>query len=115
MDSKTFQLQFFCLIYVEANNIPLLRIMSLYVEIVHRGLIEDNGVVKNSLKADWITETAGRIQQYYHGGGGVIRCDKGLWEIVYSLKFKIIGAASAKLLAIRESLSTAWERHIELN
>ncbi|XP_021764620.1 uncharacterized protein LOC110729219 [Chenopodium quinoa] len=35
------------------------------------------------------------------GGGGVIRCEKGLWIIGFAMKFNALTAASAELLAIR--------------
>lgn len=46
------------------------------------------------------------------GGGGVIRCEKGLWHIGFSVHFKSIGPAFAELTAIKEGLLIAWERKI---
>ena len=51
------------------------------------------------------------------GGGGVIRCDRGLWHIGFSSRFKSLGPASAELTAVKEGLLIAWERkitHLEL-
>uniref|UniRef100_A0A803N9G1 RNase H type-1 domain-containing protein n=1 Tax=Chenopodium quinoa TaxID=63459 RepID=A0A803N9G1_CHEQI len=47
------------------------------------------------------------------GGGGVIRCDKGLWIIGYTMKFNALTTASTVLLAIREGLLTAWSKNIK--
>uniref|UniRef100_A0A803MQV0 RNase H type-1 domain-containing protein n=1 Tax=Chenopodium quinoa TaxID=63459 RepID=A0A803MQV0_CHEQI len=48
------------------------------------------------------------------GGGGVIRCQKGLWQDGFAVNFNVASATSAKLLAIREGLLIAWKRKIEI-
>uniref|UniRef100_A0A803N8C2 RNase H type-1 domain-containing protein n=1 Tax=Chenopodium quinoa TaxID=63459 RepID=A0A803N8C2_CHEQI len=47
------------------------------------------------------------------GGGGVIRCAKGLWQEGFSINFNAMSAASSELLAIREGLLTARKRRIQ--
>uniref|UniRef100_A0A803N9H4 RNase H type-1 domain-containing protein n=1 Tax=Chenopodium quinoa TaxID=63459 RepID=A0A803N9H4_CHEQI len=46
------------------------------------------------------------------GAGGVLRCHKRKWQIGFSMRLNTVGPVSAVLLAIREGLSTAWERQI---
>lgn len=52
-----------------------------------------------------------------NAGGGVLRCDKGVWHIGFSIHFNSVGPASAEHTAIKEGLLIAWERkitHLEL-
>uniref|UniRef100_A0A803NDT3 RNase H type-1 domain-containing protein n=1 Tax=Chenopodium quinoa TaxID=63459 RepID=A0A803NDT3_CHEQI len=46
------------------------------------------------------------------GGGGVIRCDKGIWQEGFALNFNAITSTSGELIAIREGLLMAWKRNI---
>uniref|UniRef100_A0A803LHF6 RNase H type-1 domain-containing protein n=1 Tax=Chenopodium quinoa TaxID=63459 RepID=A0A803LHF6_CHEQI len=46
------------------------------------------------------------------GGGGVIRCDKGIWVAGFASKFNALSAATAELLAIRDGLLLAWDKRI---
>uniref|UniRef100_A0A803M6Z1 RNase H type-1 domain-containing protein n=1 Tax=Chenopodium quinoa TaxID=63459 RepID=A0A803M6Z1_CHEQI len=47
------------------------------------------------------------------GGGGVIRCEKGLWVTGYAMRFNALSADAAELMAIREGLLTAWGKGIK--
>ncbi|XP_021770376.1 uncharacterized protein LOC110734517 isoform X2 [Chenopodium quinoa] len=44
------------------------------------------------------------------GAGGIIRCDKGKWQLGFTTKIKTLGA---ELIAIREGLALAWDRQIK--
>ncbi|XP_021746403.1 uncharacterized protein LOC110712249 [Chenopodium quinoa] len=48
------------------------------------------------------------------GGGGVQRCDKGLWQFGYAANYSAITPVVAELLAIKEGLLIAWAREIKL-
>ncbi|XP_021728049.1 uncharacterized protein LOC110695134 [Chenopodium quinoa] len=47
------------------------------------------------------------------GGGGVLRCDKGLWQLGYAAKYNALSPAATELLAIKDGLLSAWAREIK--
>uniref|UniRef100_A0A803MAS0 RNase H type-1 domain-containing protein n=1 Tax=Chenopodium quinoa TaxID=63459 RepID=A0A803MAS0_CHEQI len=47
------------------------------------------------------------------GGGGVIRCDNGLWQEGFAINLNAMSGDGAELLAIRAGLLTAWTREIK--
>ncbi|XP_021775768.1 uncharacterized protein LOC110739627 [Chenopodium quinoa] len=47
------------------------------------------------------------------GGGGVMRCEKGLWQVGFAINFNAMSAAAAELLAIKEGLLIVWARDIK--
>uniref|UniRef100_A0A803MSD4 RNase H type-1 domain-containing protein n=1 Tax=Chenopodium quinoa TaxID=63459 RepID=A0A803MSD4_CHEQI len=46
------------------------------------------------------------------GGGGVIRCEKGLWQLGFAARYNTSSPAAAELLAIKDGLLAAWARDI---